>query len=119
MNILSPQKVISFFCIYNAWGWHAYISVMCLYLQLLTFNLQITLIVKKKRENVNSLKCLHSYHTLLSDPPHPHSYVADAWTSRWANSEHKSDYGQLKLTAGNFYGDAEKDKGKSKAAVMQ
>lgn len=29
------------------------------------------------------------------------------------NSEHKSDYGQFKLTAGNFYGDAEKDKGKS------
>lgn len=39
--------------------------------------------------------------------------VADAWTSRWVNSEHKSDYGQFKLTAGDFYGDAEKDKGKS------
>ncbi|KAF4076441.1 hypothetical protein AMELA_G00215070 [Ameiurus melas] len=36
---------------------------------------------------------------------------ADAWTSRWVNSEHKSDYGQFKLTAGEFYGDAEKDKG--------
>uniref|UniRef100_A0A8C2DL26 Calreticulin n=1 Tax=Cyprinus carpio TaxID=7962 RepID=A0A8C2DL26_CYPCA len=35
----------------------------------------------------------------------------DAWKSRWLNSEHKSDYGQFKLTAGNFYGDAEKDKG--------
>ncbi|XP_051723636.1 calreticulin 3b [Ctenopharyngodon idella] len=35
----------------------------------------------------------------------------DAWKSRWVNSEHKSDYGQFKLTAGNFYGDAEKDKG--------
>ncbi|KAG7319869.1 hypothetical protein KOW79_017012 [Hemibagrus wyckioides] len=35
----------------------------------------------------------------------------DAWKSRWVNSEHKSDYGELKLTAGNFYGDAEKDKG--------
>lgn len=58
-------------------------------------------------------KCLHP------PPPHPHSYVADAWTSRWVNSEHKSDYGQFKLTAGNFYGDAEKDKGKSKAPVMQ
>lgn len=34
----------------------------------------------------------------------------DAWRSRWVNSEHKSDYGQFKLTAGNFYGDAEKDK---------
>lgn len=38
--------------------------------------------------------------------------VADAWTSRWVNSEHKSDYGQFKLSAGSFYGDAEKDKGK-------
>jgi len=35
----------------------------------------------------------------------------DAWKSRWVNSEHKSDYGQFKLTSGNFYGDAEKDKG--------
>ncbi|XP_039521518.1 calreticulin 3b [Pimephales promelas] len=35
----------------------------------------------------------------------------DAWKSRWVNSEHKSDYGQFKLTAGNFYGDAEKDQG--------
>ncbi|XP_056600239.1 calreticulin 3b [Triplophysa dalaica] len=35
----------------------------------------------------------------------------DAWKSLWVNSEHKSDYGEFKLTAGNFYGDAEKDKG--------
>lgn len=35
----------------------------------------------------------------------------DAWTSRWLQSKHKSDYGEWKLTAGNFYGDAEKDKG--------
>lgn len=35
----------------------------------------------------------------------------DAWTSRWVQSKHKSDYGEWKLTAGNFYGDAEKDKG--------
>ncbi|KAG5848028.1 hypothetical protein ANANG_G00132500 [Anguilla anguilla] len=35
----------------------------------------------------------------------------DAWKSRWLESQHKSDYGQWKLTAGNFYGDAEKDKG--------
>lgn len=27
------------------------------------------------------------------------------------NSKHKSDYGEWKLTAGSFYGDAEKDKG--------
>ena len=27
------------------------------------------------------------------------------------DSKHKSDYGEWKLTAGKFYGDAEKDKG--------
>lgn len=32
--------------------------------------------------------------------------------SRWVESKHKSDYGKFKLTAGKFYGDAEKDKGK-------
>lgn len=37
---------------------------------------------------------------------------ADAWTSRWVESKHKSDYGKFVLTAGKFYGDAEKDKGK-------
>ncbi|XP_074835736.1 calreticulin [Carettochelys insculpta] len=35
----------------------------------------------------------------------------DAWASRWVESKHKSDYGKFKLTAGKFYGDAEKDKG--------
>lgn len=35
----------------------------------------------------------------------------DGWRSRWVNSKHKSDYGEWKLTAGSFYGDAEKDKG--------
>lgn len=39
------------------------------------------------------------------------SSCADEWRSRWLNSKHKSDYGEWKLTAGNFYGDAEKDKG--------
>uniref|UniRef100_G3NFC9 Calreticulin n=1 Tax=Gasterosteus aculeatus aculeatus TaxID=481459 RepID=G3NFC9_GASAC len=35
----------------------------------------------------------------------------DGWTSRWTESKHKTDYGQWKLTAGKFYGDAEADKG--------
>ncbi|XP_023699685.2 calreticulin-like [Paramormyrops kingsleyae] len=35
----------------------------------------------------------------------------DGWKSRWVESTHKSDYGQWKLSAGKFYGDAEKDKG--------
>ncbi|NXJ72739.1 CALR protein, partial [Rostratula benghalensis] len=33
------------------------------------------------------------------------------WTQRWVESKHKSDYGRFVLTAGKFYGDAEKDKG--------
>lgn len=37
---------------------------------------------------------------------------ADAWTSRWVESKHKTDYGKFVLTAGKFYGDVEKDKGK-------
>lgn len=36
---------------------------------------------------------------------------SDGWKSRWAESKHKSDYGQWKLTSGKFYGDAELDKG--------
>ncbi|NWJ10162.1 CALR protein, partial [Crypturellus undulatus] len=34
-----------------------------------------------------------------------------AWSSRWVESKHKSDYGKFVLSAGKFYGDAEKDKG--------
>ncbi|NWX41667.1 CALR protein, partial [Steatornis caripensis] len=34
-----------------------------------------------------------------------------AWTRRWVESKHKPDYGRFVLTAGKFYGDAEKDKG--------
>uniref|UniRef100_A0A6I8R4N1 Calreticulin n=1 Tax=Xenopus tropicalis TaxID=8364 RepID=A0A6I8R4N1_XENTR len=35
----------------------------------------------------------------------------DGWSQRWVESKHKSDYGKFKLSAGKFYGDAEKDKG--------
>uniref|UniRef100_A0A8C1NV47 Calreticulin n=1 Tax=Cyprinus carpio TaxID=7962 RepID=A0A8C1NV47_CYPCA len=35
----------------------------------------------------------------------------DTWRSRWVESKHKSDYGKFVLSAGKFYGDAEKDKG--------
>nr|ASC62375.1 calreticulin [Mizuhopecten yessoensis] len=35
----------------------------------------------------------------------------DAWTDRWVTSKHKSDMGKFELSAGAFYGDAEKDKG--------
>lgn len=40
----------------------------------------------------------------------------DAWTKRWVQSKHKSDYGEFKLTHGKFYGDAEADKGKTKSS---
>lgn len=35
----------------------------------------------------------------------------DGWKQRWVESKHKSDYGQFKISAGKFYGDADKDKG--------
>ncbi|XP_060619576.2 calreticulin [Anolis sagrei] len=35
----------------------------------------------------------------------------DAWTGRWIESKHKSDYGKFVLSSGKFYGDIEKDKG--------
>uniref|UniRef100_A0A8C4WVK0 Calreticulin n=1 Tax=Eptatretus burgeri TaxID=7764 RepID=A0A8C4WVK0_EPTBU len=35
----------------------------------------------------------------------------DGWQNRWVQSTFKSDYGKFELTAGKFYGDAEKDKG--------
>ena len=35
----------------------------------------------------------------------------DGYLERWIESKHKSDFGPFKLTAGNFYGDEEKDKG--------
>uniref|UniRef100_A0A493TFL0 Calreticulin n=1 Tax=Anas platyrhynchos platyrhynchos TaxID=8840 RepID=A0A493TFL0_ANAPP len=49
---------------------------------------------------------------LLGEARGPHcSPPADAWTQRWVESKHKPDYGRFVLTAGKFYGDAEKDKG--------
>jgi len=35
----------------------------------------------------------------------------DGWEDRWVMSKHKSDLGKFVLSAGKFYGDAEKDKG--------
>lgn len=40
-----------------------------------------------------------------------HMHISDTWRSRWVESKHKSDYGKFVLSAGKFYGDAEKDKG--------
>jgi len=36
---------------------------------------------------------------------------SDGWESRWVQSKAKSDLGKFVLSAGKFYGDAEKDKG--------
>ncbi|XP_039194391.1 calreticulin-3 isoform X1 [Crotalus tigris] len=33
------------------------------------------------------------------------------WKERWVVSQHKSNYGKFRVTAGNFYGDREADKG--------
>ncbi|VDK57156.1 unnamed protein product [Anisakis simplex] len=38
-------------------------------------------------------------------------FLDDSWEQRWVQSKHKDDYGKFKLTAGKFYGDAQKDKG--------
>merc|ERR1712109_289161 len=35
----------------------------------------------------------------------------DSYSDRWVQSEHKDDLGKFELSAGSFYGDAEKDKG--------
>ena len=43
----------------------------------------------------------------------------DAWRGRWVQSKHKSDYGEWKLTAGDFYGDAEKDKGEQRGKCVR
>lgn len=37
--------------------------------------------------------------------------VSEDWSDRWVNSKHRSDQGKFELSAGKFYGDAEKDKG--------
>lgn len=43
---------------------------------------------------------------------------SDGWKTRWTESKHKSDYGQWKLSAGKFYGDAEADKGNSDMRII-
>uniref|UniRef100_A0A8C7I600 Calreticulin n=1 Tax=Oncorhynchus kisutch TaxID=8019 RepID=A0A8C7I600_ONCKI len=51
---------------------------------------------------------------LASAEPSVHfreQFEDDAWNTRWVESSHRSDYGKFVLTAGKFYGDAEKDKG--------
>jgi calreticulin len=40
------------------------------------------------------------------------------FTERWVDSKAKSDYGKFTLSAGDFYGDAELDKGKSLITIL-
>jgi len=48
----------------------------------------------------------------LADVKFKESFMdGDKYKDRWVNSKHKDDYGEWKLTAGKFYGDAEKNKG--------
>ena len=46
-------------------------------------------------------------------------FISDSWEDRWVESKHKSDLGKFKLTAGKFYGDAEKDKGMYFHSIIQ
>ena len=40
-------------------------------------------------------------------------FADDGWSSRWVQSKHSGkELGEFLWTAGKFYGDAEKDKGK-------
>lgn len=35
----------------------------------------------------------------------------EGWSDRWVSSKHRSDQGKFEISAGKFYGDADKDKG--------
>lgn len=62
------------------------------------------------------------FNHLLSLSPHsttPHLklsiycyLITEEWEERWVQSKHKTDLGKFKWSAGKFYGDAEKDKGR-------
>ncbi len=39
-------------------------------------------------------------------------FFSDDFTDKWVLSKSKSDYGKFTITAGDFYGDAELDKGR-------
>ena len=41
------------------------------------------------------------------------SFLSGDWKERWVQSQHKSDYGSFEWTSGKFYGDVDKDKGKT------
>uniref|UniRef100_A0A8C6VNJ5 Calreticulin n=1 Tax=Naja naja TaxID=35670 RepID=A0A8C6VNJ5_NAJNA len=45
--------------------------------------------------------------SIVNPPPVMYS----KWKERWVVSQYKSNYGKFRLTAGNFYGDREADKG--------
>lgn len=58
-----------------------------------------------------ALSCFGESGGVLEEPRILTLPSTDAWTRRWVESKHKPDYGRFVLTAGKFYGDAEKDKG--------
>jgi len=59
------------------------------------------------------LLCLFAvFGVIFADPTTYFSEdFSDGWEDRWVESKHKSDLGKFKVSAGKFYGDAEKDKG--------
>ncbi|RDD43644.1 Calreticulin [Trichoplax sp. H2] len=60
-----------------------------------------------------ALLCLALSSLVIADPTayFVEKFDSPDWESRWVQSTSKSDYGKFVLTAGKFYGDAEKDKG--------
>lgn len=54
---------------------------------------------------------LRIYHRILQ-LVHFFLLPVEDFTDRWVQSKAKSDYGKFSLSAGEFYGDSELDKGK-------
>jgi len=68
--------------------------------------------VRKQISSMKVLLILSLVALAVADQVYFEETFADAdWESRWVTSEHKSDLGKFALSAGKFYGDAEKDKG--------
>lgn len=47
-----------------------------------------------------------------------YAFFSDEWQNRWVESKSKPDYGKWQLSAGKFWGDPEKDKGKLHMTII-
>ena len=77
---------------------HIYISILCNYSDQPKMKLLLGLVV--------TLVASSSAKVFFEE-----QFKDDSWSDRWVQSEHKDDLGKFELSAGGFYGDAEKDKG--------